>query len=141
MGGLAVVAIILAIVVAIKTFSDPNGTPVNPPTQPISGLWTRVINNEPTESHAGAPVEYMVVKDLATFDATNATGTSGTVLLTYADGLALTCKVMMSQPGHLMLQVPTKTGKSTQITIAQMGDGGPTMVSDGITNLQFELSK
>ena len=141
MGGLAVVAIILAIVVAIKTFSDPTNSSMTPPTEPISGMWVRAASSEPTEAPPGAPAEYMVIKDLAAFDATQATGSSGTVKLTYADGSIITGKVMMSELGHLMLQVPTKTGKSTQITIAQMGDGGPTMVSDGISNMQFEPAK
>ena len=44
---------------------------------------------------------------------------------------------MNSQTVHL-LQVKTSGGKTTQLTIAQMGDGDPAVVTDGITTTQLE---
>lgn len=139
MGGMAVMAIVLAIVVAVKTFSDPSVDSVKPPTEAITGSWTRKAGIEIPEPPPGAPAEYMIAKDVASFDASGAA--SGTVKLTFTDGSSIDGKVMNSQPGHLLLQVLTKGGKNTQLTIAQMGDGGPTIVTDGISNLQFEKTK
>jgi len=139
MGGLAVVAIILAIVVAVKTFSEPTVDSVKPPTEPITGTWTRKAGVEAPEPPPGAPADYMIAKDVASFDASGAA--SGTVKLTFNDGTTSEVKVMNAQPGHLLLQVLTKGGKTTQLTIAQMGDGGPTIITDGISNLQFESTK
>lgn len=136
MGGLAVTAIILAIVVAVKTFSDPTVDSVKPPSEPISGTWTRKAGSVIPEPPPGAPAEYMIAMDVASFDASLAG--SGTVKLTFTDGNSIEGKVMNAQPGHLLLQVLTKGGKTTQLTIAQMGDGGPTIVTDGISNLEFE---
>ena len=137
-GGLAVVAITLAIVVAVKTFSDPTVDSVRPPTEQITGTWTRKAGVEVPVSPPGAPADYMIAKDVASFDASSAG--SGTVKLTFTDGSSIDGKVMNAQPGHLLLQVQTKGGKTTQLTIAQMGDGGPTIVTDGISNLEFEKS-
>ena len=138
MGGLAVVAIVIAIVVAVKTFSDPSVDTVKPPTEQITGTWTRKAGVDASEPPPGAPAEYMIAKDVASFDASNAAGATGSVKLMFTDGTSTDAKVMNAQPGHLLLQVQTKGGKVTQLTIAQMGDGGPTIVTDGISNLQFE---
>ena len=135
MGGAAVVAIIIAIVVAVKTFSDPSISAVNPPTEPISGNWALKQGLEASEIPQGAPPEYMIANEIVGFDAS--TVDSGTVTIATADG-SLAAKVMNSQPGHLLLQVKTKAGKTTQLTIAQMGEGGPAVVTDGITTSQFE---
>lgn len=139
MGCLAVVAIILAIVVAMKTLSDPTVDSVKPPTEQITGIWTRKAGDEVPMVPVDAPAEYMIAKDVASFDASSAT--TGTVKLTFTDGHSIDGKVMNAQPGHLLLQVQTMGGKTTQLTIAQMGDGGPTIVTDGISNLVFEQSK
>jgi hypothetical protein len=141
MGGVAVVAIILAIVVAIKTFSDPTSAPRNPPTETISGKWTRTIGQVAPEIPPGAPAEYMILKDITAFDASNAMGSTGTVALTFADGSVINAKVMVSEIGNLMVQVPTKSGKLTQISISMLADGGPLFVSDGIASMQFDPAK
>ena len=139
MGGVAVVAIILAIVVAMKTFSDPKVDSVKPPTEPITGTWNRKAGVQNPEPPPGAPPEYMIAKDVASFDASSAA--SGTVKLTFVDGSTVDGKVVTAQPGHLLLQIQTKGGKTTQLTIAQMGEGGPTIVTDNISSVQFEPTK
>lgn len=136
MGGVAVVAIILAIVVAVKTFSEPKLESVKPPTEPITGTWNRKAGAPAPEPPPGAPAEYMIAKDIASFDASGAA--SGTVKLTFIDGSSADAKVINAQPGHLLLQIETKGGKAAQLTVAQMGDGGPTIVTDGISTMQFE---
>ena len=78
----------------------------------------------------------MIAKDVESFDAANAAG--GTVALTMTGGKTQTAKVMNSQPGHLLLEIKLPSGKSSQLTIAQMGEGGPVMVTDGITTVTFE---
>ena len=138
MGGLAVVAIILAIVVAMKTFSEPTVDSVKPPSEPISGAWTRKAGSVVPGPPPGALADYMIAKDVASFDASSAG--SGTVKLTFTDGNSIDGKVMNAQLGHLLLQVQTKGGKTTQLTIAQMGDGGPVIVTDNISSLEFEKS-
>lgn len=135
MGITALAAIVLAIVVAVKTFSDPSVDAIDPPTEPISGSWVRKEGAETVEPPQGAPAEYMIAKDVTGFDASGAE--SGSVTLTLTSG-TLQGKVMTSQPGHLLLQVQTAAGKTTQLTIAQMGEGGPAVVTDGITTVQFE---
>jgi hypothetical protein len=141
MGGMAMAAIILAIVVGIKTFSDPTSVARNPPTELISGQWIRATGEVPLESSHGTPTEYLLTKDLISFDASNAIGSSGTVALTYADGSIITAKVMLSENGNLVAQVSTKTGKLTQISISQFDENGPLYVSDGLSSIQFEAAK
>ncbi len=136
MGLVAVVAIILSIVVAVKTFSDGSPEMGKPPTEPISGSWKRKADVETMAPPPGAPAEFMIAKDVEAFDASNAT--SGTVQLTMTGGKTQTAKVMNSQPGHLLLEFKLANGKSSQLTIAQMGEGGPIMVTDGISTVTFE---
>lgn len=137
MGLVAVVAIILSIVVAVKTFSDPSADGMGkPPTEPISGTWKKKADAEIMSPPPGAPAEFMIAKDVESFDAANAAG--GTVALTMTGGKTQTAKVMNSQPGHLLLEIKLPSGKSSQLTIAQMGEGGPVMVTDGITTVTFE---
>lgn len=139
MGGVAVVAIILAIVVAVKTFSDPTVVSVKAPTEPISGSWSRKVGGQVAEPPPGAPAEMLIAKNVASFDASGAA--AGTVKLTFTDGRTDDCKVLTSQPGHLLVEVQTKAGKPTQLTIAQMGEGGPMIVADNISSVQFEPTK
>lgn len=141
MGALAFVAIILAIVVAVKTFSDPSGPNIKPATEPITGTWNLKEGPDAAEQPPGAPVEYLIVKGLTSFDASNATSAGGTLHLTYADGRKIDGKVLEANPGQMMVQIPLKNGKFSQLTVAQMGEGGPTIVSDGIMTLQFEQAK
>jgi hypothetical protein len=141
MGGVAVLAIILAIVVAIKTFSDPTAIARIPPTEPISGKWMRAPGQMAPETPAGTSAEYMVIKDLTSFDANHAVGSSGTVALTFADGSVIDAKVMVSEAGNLMLQVPIKTGKITQISFSQLEANGPLYASDGLSSMQFDAAK
>ena len=139
MGGVAVVAIILAIVVAVKTFSDPSVVSVKPPTEPITGSWSRKVGGQAPEPPPGAPAEMLIAKDITTFDASGAA--AGTVKLTFTDGRTDDYKVLSSQPGHLLVEVQTKGGKPMQLTIAQMGEGGPMIVADNLSSVQFEPTK
>ena len=137
MGAVAVIAIILSLVVAWKTFKDPSADNVGkPPTELISGVWKKKADAATMSPPPGAPTDFMIAKDLASFDATGAEG--GSVVLTMADGKTQTTKVMSSQPGNLIVEVKLPNGRTSQMTIAQMGDGGPLMVHDGITTMTFE---
>lgn len=135
MGVVSFFAIILAIVVAVKTFSD--GTDeIKPPTEKISGTWQRSATAEEIPPPPGAPAEYLVAQNVESFDAANAE--SGSVDLVLKDGKTIKAKVLTSEAGHLLLQVPIKGNKVTQVTIAQMGDGKPVVVTDGLTTIQFD---
>ena len=135
MGGVAVAAIVIAIVVAVKTFSEPSINPVKLSSQPITGSWMRKDGFQFPESLQGPEAEYMIVKDIVAFDVS--AGDSGSVTLSTVDG-SLEGKVVNSQPGIMLLQVKTKGGKTAQLKIAQMGDGGPVVVTDSFLFVQFE---
>ena len=136
MGLVAVGAIILSIVVAVKTFSDGSEAVGKPPTEPISGQWTRKLDTETMAPPPGAPAEYMIAKDIDSFDAGEGTGAS--VPLSMTNGKTLTGKVMTSQPGYLMLEVKLANGKNAQLTVSQMGEGGAVVITDGISAMTFE---
>ena len=139
LGGLAVVSVIIAIVVAVKTFSNPSSPLVVESTAPITGLWTRKGVAEVPEVVPEVPVDYLVGRGVASFDAS--TASTGTVKVTFADGRAVDCRVLFSGPGYLQLQVPLKGGVFSHMTIYQTGDGGPTFIVDGTSSWEFESSK
>lgn len=139
MGVVALIAIILSLVMAWRTFHESSPAREGSlPTKPITGQWRVKADTPIMAPPPGAPADFMIAKDVRSFDATNASAAGGTVSLTLANGSTQEAKVMNAQPGHLQLGVTLPNGKPTQLTIAQMGDGGPVMVTDGISTVIFE---
>lgn len=140
MGTVAVIAVTLSVVVAWNTLKDPTTENVRkPPTELISGLWKKNADAAAMPPPPGAPADFMIAKDIVSFDATAVEG--GSVVLTLANGKTQTAKVMSSQPGHMLLEVKLPNGKSSQVTVAQMGEGGPMVVTDGISTVTFESAR
>ena len=132
MGGAAVTAIIIAIVVGVKTFSDPSESTEE--AVAISGSWARKAGFEIPGPPKGAPREFLVARDIIELDAS--TLDSGSVTLSTADG-RLDGKVLGSQPGTVLLEVATKHGKTVKLTLNQIS-ADEAMVSDGLTAVPFE---
>ncbi len=138
MGAVALLAIIMSLVMAWRTFHDSNPSHAgSPSTQPITGQWRVKADAQSMAPPPGAPADFMIAKDVRTFDASNAS-IGGTVTLTLANGSTQVAKVMSAQPGQIQLGVTLPNGKPSQMSIAQMGDGGPVMVHDGIMTVIFE---
>ncbi len=158
MAALALAAIGLAIWVAVWTFAEPRAPVVKMSSLPITGSWIRKANATPGEMPSGSPatspptapkgvdtdptrasvMEVSYAKFIKAFSVPENTVVGGAVHITLLDGASGDAKVLESVPGRLLLNVPMKGGTTAQVTIAQMGDDGPLIVTDNLTTIQFE---
>ncbi len=162
MAALALAAIGLAIWVAMWTFAEPRPPVVKMSSLPITGSWIRKANATPGEMPPGSPaqspaqsppiapkgvdadptrasvMEVSYAKFIKAFSVPENTVVGGAVHITLLDGASGDAKVLECVPGRLLLNVPMKGGTTAQVTIAQMGDDGPLIVTDNLTTIQFE---
>jgi hypothetical protein len=114
MGGTAVAAIVVAIVVGFMTFSEPSES-----IPPLDGIWVRkqgVASSGPSQGGSPGPNP---IGDILSFDA--ATAESGTVTLTTSVG-SFEGKILKSSPFALRLEVQVKGDQAAHVIFMRHDD-------------------
>ena len=83
-------------------------------------------------------MEVSYAKFIQAFSVPEKTVVGGVVHITLTDGATGDAKVLECVPGRLLLDVPMKGGTTALVTIVQMSDDGPVIVTDNIMTIQFE---
>ncbi len=125
MSVVAIIAIVIAIAVAIKTFGGPQVRAVIPPTEPITGVWEHVTDG-PVDPSAPPPPDFIIAQRLASFDA----GDGKTATLRLTNGETLVGRVVNSTAGSMEVEVQPKKGPKVLVKISQIGRGEPVIITD-----------